>query len=228
MYCSVSSIVLFIFWWSDLAHAHSAPSCTNLKDNSTCIGFPRYYHFNRLPTPLPSSDETYTYYASRDREFQLQEGVPNICPELPLPEYTDSFPMAVATSGETLTLQHPPRGHSAQPSSPVWVYMYPIPNVYPQTKQLNRDAFQLISEYPYDNCVGVEQELSWANCTGTMTIPNNLQPGIYSFWWRWNLNGIRYSDCFEVNVTRSAGRRSRIQSKAKWTPESDDGHAHNH
>lgn len=40
---------------------------------------------------------------------------------------------------ETLTLQHPPRGHSSQPSSPVWIYMYPTPT----NKQLNAQNFHL-------------------------------------------------------------------------------------
>jgi len=115
---------------------HSAPSCTSLlSDNKTCVGFPRYYHFNALPTPLPSSNNNNFFYASRDREFQLQAGVKRICPELPIDEYTADYPMASAYPGETLTLQHPPRGHSSQPSSPVWIYMNPEPNVYPNNKQ---------------------------------------------------------------------------------------------
>jgi hypothetical protein len=197
----LQNIVLVSLWCTNSIYAHSAASCTNLlKDNKTCVGFPRYYHFNALPTPLPSSDSTNTYYASRDREFQLQAGVNRICPEMTIEEYTVDYPMAKAYPGQTLTIQHPPRGHSSQPSSPVWIYMYPEPNMYPQNKQLDASNFKLVAEYPFDNCVGVKQELSWANCTGTMTIPQSLPNGVYSFWWRWDLNGIKYNDCFEVDV----------------------------
>jgi hypothetical protein len=180
---------------------HSATSCTDLQaDNKTCLGFPRYYHFNILPIPLSSSNEKNTYYSSRDREFQLQEGVNKICPELDIAEYTDEYPMAKAYPGETLTIQHPPRGHTSQPSSSVWIYMYSKVDMYPQNKQLDALNSQLVAEYPFNNCIGLREELSWANCTGTMSLPNNLSPGVYSFWWRWDLNGIRYSDCFEVNI----------------------------
>ena len=111
--------------------------------------------------------------------------------------------MASATAGETITLQHPPRGHSSQPSSNVWIYMYPTPNMYPNNKQLNSSEFKLIGEYPFDNCYGLSKEISWANCTGTVTLPQDLETGVYSFWWRWDLNKIPYSDCFEINITSS-------------------------
>lgn len=216
-YCSLFAAV-FITSLVQYAKGHSAASCTNWRaKNKTCLGFPRYYHFNTLSTPLPSSDEQNTYYSSRDREFQLQEGINKICPELPIEEYTEKYPMTKASPGETLTLQHPPRGHSSQPSSPVWIYMYPEPNMYPTNKQLDSSKFQLVAEYPFDNCVGVQQELSWANCSGTMTLPDDLQIGVYSFWWRWNLNGIRYSDCFEVNI------QSRIKNR---TPTPQPYHNH--
>jgi hypothetical protein len=180
---------------------HSAPSCIDTLPTKECAGFPRYYHFNALPTPLPSSDSIDTFFASRDREFQLQAGINKICPELPIAEYTNEYPMASASPGQTLTLQHPPRGHSSQPSSPVWIYMYPQPNMYPGQKQVSSDGFELVAEYPYNNCYGVEKEISWANCTGELTIPTTLTSGVYTFWWRWDLNGIPYNDCFEINVT---------------------------
>jgi hypothetical protein len=181
-------------------NCHSQPSCIKKIDNITCVGFPRYYHFNYLADALPSSDSINKFYASRDREYLIQPGVNKICPELPLDEYTDKFPMAQASPGETITLQHPPRGHSTQPSSDVWIYMYPTPNMFPGNKQLNSSEFKLIGQYPYNNCVGVTQEISWANCTGTITLPQNLTTGIYTFWWRWDLNQIPYSDCFEINI----------------------------
>ncbi len=207
-----SCIQLFAF--IGVVRSHSAVACTDLQSDEICLGFPRYYHFNILDTQLPSSSGSSKFYASRDREFQLQEGIAKICPELPLPEYTDEYPMATAHAGQTLTLQHPPRGHSSQPSSVVWVYMYPIPNMYPQNKQLNSSEFQLVAEYPFDNCTGVQQEISWANCTGTMRIPDDLTPGVYSFWWRWDLNGIKYSDCFEIDITTRQANQSNSSSNS--------------
>lgn len=182
------------------ANSHSQPSCIKKIDNITCVGFPRYFEFNHLPNPLPSSDSIDQFYESRDREFLIQPGVNRICPELPVDEYTSNYPMATAMAGETLTLQHPPRGHSSQPSSNVWIYIHPKPNMFPTNKQFNSSEFILIGEYPFDNCYGLEKEISWANCTGTVKLPQNLTSGIYSFWWRWDLNEIPYSDCFEINI----------------------------
>lgn len=179
--------------------SHSAVSCTDKRDLE-CYGYARYYHFNHLNQPLPSSNENMTFYASRDRETLIQAGIDRICPEMTIDEYTSEFPMAEAFPGQNLTIQHPPRGHSKQPSSNVWVYMNSKENIYPDTKQPNKTDFKLISEYSFDNCVGVEQEISWANCTGTITIPKNTKPGVYTFWWRWDLNSIPYTDCFEVKV----------------------------
>lgn len=184
-------------------YCHSQPSCIKKLNKTTCVGFPRYYNFNNLPIPLPSSDSEDQFFSSRDRQNLIQPGINTICPELPIDAYTTNFPMASAFPGETLTLQHPPRGHSSQPSSDVWIYMHPSPNMYPTNKQLNSSDFKLIGQYPFNNCSGLSKELSWANCTGKITLPQNLTSGIYTFWWRWNLNEIPYSDCFEINVQNS-------------------------
>lgn len=193
-----------------IAHVfgHSAPSCTQKTGKTSCAGYPRYYHFNHLPIPLPSSDSNDTFYASRDRETLIQSGINRICPEMNIPEYSPDFPMARGYPGETLTLQHPPRGHSQQPSSPVWIYYYPRPNVFPLQKQLDPSKFILVAQFPFNSCSGIEKEISWANCTGTVTLPKSLTTGIYTFWWRWDLNGIPYSDCFEVNVSNHQSQPS--------------------
>lgn len=188
--------------------SHSAPSCIKKTSDTTCGGFARYYHFNHIATPLPSSTNDMTFYSSRDREYLKQTGVAGKCPTMNVPEYTQEFPMALASPGEILTIQHPPRGHASQPSSPVWIYVNNVPNKYPSIKDPPESEFTLISEFPYNNCIGLDREISWANCTGTFSIPNTFSPGIYSFWWRWDLNGIPYSDCFEVNVTRTSGSGS--------------------
>lgn len=183
-------------------NAHSAISCSK-KINGTCAGYPRYYHFNHLDTPLPSSTASAKFYASRDREYLIQAGINKICPEMTIPEYTDAFPMASAFPGENITIEHPPRGHSTQPSSKVWIYMYPKPDMYPTNKQLDSKKFKLIGDFSFDRCIGVEQEISWANCTGNFQIPRNTKPGVYTFWWRWDLNSIPYTDCFEMNILNS-------------------------
>lgn len=196
-----------------LVLGHSAVSCTD-KNATSCRGYPRYYHFNHLDQKLPSSDANDTFYASRDRETLIQPGINRICPEMTIPEYTEKFPMAKAYPGQNLTLEHPPRGHSKQPSSKVWVYMNPKANIYPDNKQPDAKDFKLISEFPFDNCYGVDKEISWANCTGTFQIPKNTKPGIYTFWWRWDLNSIPYTDCFEVNVKEDKYlRRGRVSIK---------------
>ncbi|NBO99424.1 MAG: hypothetical protein EBU90_04755 [Proteobacteria bacterium] len=200
MYFPIIFIVLAGSVWG-----HSAPSCTDKRSDGTCVGFARYYYFNHLPTPLPSSNGNAQFFASRDRELLIQPGVDRICPEMQMEAYNADFPMATAQAGDTLTLQHPPRGHSKQPSSPVWIYMYPQAGLFPQVKQPRASDMKLVAEYPFDNCVGVEQEVSWANCTGTMTLPSTMSPGIYTFQWRWDLNGIPYSDCFEVDVKAAGG-----------------------
>jgi hypothetical protein len=200
-----------------LVLGHSAVACTDISKGE-CKGYPRYYYFNHLDQQLPSSDLNDTFYASRDRETLIQAGINKICPEMTITEYTSQFPMAEAYPGQNLTIQHPPRGHSQQPSSPVWIYMHPIANIYPNNKQPNSSEFKLISEYSFDNCYGVEKEISWANCTGTFKIPENTSPGVYTFWWRWDLNSIPYSDCFEINVkpsnyTKQTTRRTRSERK---------------
>lgn len=194
---------LVVLYYITSVLGHSQPSCIKKIDKITCIGFPRYFEFNHLSDPLPSSDSQDTFYASRDRAFIMQPGVNQICPELPIDAYTTKFPMAQANVGENLTLQHPPRGHASQPSSPVWIYMHPLPNIYSSNKQPKAEEFRLIGEYPFNNCYGINKEISWANCTGTITIPNNLTSGIYTFWWRWDLNDIPYSDCFEINISNN-------------------------
>lgn len=204
MFVKISSLIsLFII---SSVSAHSAISCSK-KVNGTCQGYSRYYHFNHLDLPLPSSTASAKFYASRDREYLIQAGIDKICPEMTIPEYTDKFPMAQAKPGENITIEHPPRGHSSQPSSNVWVYMYPKPNMYPNNKQLDPKKFKLLGEFPFNNCTGVQQEISWANCTGTFTIPKNTKPGIYTFWWRWDLNSIPYTDCFEMNITSNNSRK---------------------
>ena len=201
MNTSLATIFLLFYVWNVVGH--SAPSCTKKVSNEMCAGFPRYYHFNHLPSPLPSSSGNVSFFASRDRQFQLQAGVDFICPEYPsLPEYTADFPMAKAHPGGNLTLQHPPRGHATQPSSSVWIYIHPSPNIFESTKQPAVTDFVLIGSYPFNNCNQLTQEISWANCTGQVTIPRHLMNGVYTFWWRWSLNNIPYSDCFEVNITR--------------------------
>lgn len=179
--------------------AHSAIACTD-KKSTGCYGYPRYYHFNHLDQKLPSSDANDTFHSSRDRETLIQSGINKICPELTIQEYSEDFPMAEAFLGTNLIIEHPPRGHSSQPSSNVWVYMHPQPNLFPTNKQPNQNEFKLLGEYRFDNCNGLEKEISWAHCTGNITIPTNIPSGIYTFWWRWDLNGIPYSDCFEVNI----------------------------
>lgn len=192
--------ILLLLYLFNYVTSHSAPSCTNKINEITCEGFPRYYHFNHLNTPLPSSDSTSQFYASRDRENVLQPGVNKLCPSMPIPEYTLDFPMASAYAGSTLTLQHPPRGHAQQPSSPVWIYIYNTPNVYNTTSELVQDNFSLLGQYSYSQCNGLEKEISWANCTGSIRLPDYLPSGIYTFWWRWDLNSIPYYDCFEINI----------------------------
>jgi hypothetical protein len=178
---------------------HSAVSCTD-TNGIECNGYARYYNFNHLDEKLPSSDSTVTFYASRDRETLIQAGINKICPEMTIPEYNEQFPMAEAYPGQTLMIQHPPRGHSSQPSSNVWIYMNPKANIYPGNKQPDPKDFKLVAEYPFNNCYGLEKEISWARCIGYLKIPENTKPGIYTFWWRWDLNSIPYTDCFEVKV----------------------------
>lgn len=201
-------------------YSHSAIACSK-KVNGTCQGYSRYYHFNHLDLPLPSSTASAKFYASRDREYLIQPGIDKICPEMTIPEYTEAFPMAQAMPGENITIEHPPRGHSRQPSSNVWVYMYPKPDMYPSNKQLDPKEFQLVGEFAFDNCVGVEQEISWANCTGTFTIPKNVKNGVYTFWWRWNLNSIPYTDCFEININSN-------KSSVSNNSHSNNSYSHSH
>lgn len=197
MYFSIFIAILTI----STIQAHSAVSCTNKINKQTCLGYPRYYHFNHIALPQPSSDIKHTFYSSRDREYLISPGNPSICPEIfGIPEYTKEFPVASVRAGRSIIVQHPPRGHSKQPSSPVWIYMHPKPNMFPSKKQLNPKEFKLVAEYPFDRCDNVDKEISWANCTGKVDIPSDLKKGIYTFWWRWNLNSIPYSDCFEINV----------------------------
>lgn len=186
---------------TDTVMSHSALSCTKKTGATKCAGFPRYYHFNHLPTPLPSSGGNETYYASRDRQFILQPGINNVCPQLSIKAYTRDFPMAHARAGERLVLQHPPRGHSSQPSSNVSIYIHPFKNVFPKRTEFAESEFILLGQFAYNNCVGVEREISWANCTGNIKLPN-LSTGIWTFWWKWDLNGIVYSDCFDVMVKK--------------------------
>lgn len=200
--------LLWLFASFILVQNHSQPSCIKKLDKTTCVGFPRYFEFNYLPLPIPSSDSTDQFYESRDREFLIQPGVNKICPEINAEEYTENYQMANALSGETITLQHPPRGHASQRSSDVWIYMHPVPNMYPDNKQLNSSEFELVGQFPFDNCYGLSKEVSWANCTGTVKLPDNLESGIYSFWWRWDLNDIPYSDCFEINIMQNNSSNS--------------------
>lgn len=194
-------LLFVIFNIINQVYSHSGVSCTNKISKTECLGYPRYYHFNHISTPEPSSNKNNTFYSSRDREYLIAPGNPNICPQMfGVPEYTQAFPVASIRAGKSINVQHPPRGHSKQPSSPVWIYMHPTPNLFPTQKQLNPNEFKLLAEYPFDNCDHVDQEISWANCTGKVDIPKNLTSGIYTFWWRWDLNKIPYSDCFEINV----------------------------
>jgi hypothetical protein len=193
-------IILFLIVNIINVKGHSAVSCTDKRTKEVCMGFSRYYHFNHINTILPSSDKNDTFYASRDRETLIQAGIEKICPEMNIQEYTKEYPMGQVKRGQKITLQHPPRGHSEQPSSNVWIYMNKNVNEYPMNKQPKNTSLELIGEYKFDNCYGIEKEISWANCTGSITIPNNIQSGIYTFVWRWDLNNIPYSDCFELDT----------------------------
>lgn len=168
------------------------------KQNNICIGFPRYYHFNALNLPLPSSSDNMTFYASRDRFWHPDSNFGLCPPKLSNDLYNLDFPMATAFPGENITTQHPPRGHESQPNSNVEIYMHLTSGIVEQPLLSN---MKLLASFPFtQNCVGLTQEISWANCTGDFTIPLDTNPGIYTFFWRWNLTSISYGDCFEVNV----------------------------
>lgn len=183
----------------NFAYGHSHIECVKKELNTlNCIGFPRYYFFNALNIPLPSSTSNMTFYASRDRFWHPDSNFGLCPPKLTSDMYNNNYPMASAFPGEIITTQHPPRGHSSQPNSNVEIYIHKSSGLVEQPLLQN---MKLISSFPFSqNCVGLKQEISWANCTGSFTIPTNLSPGIYTFFWRWNLTSIPYGDCFDIEV----------------------------
>jgi hypothetical protein len=195
MFLAILTTILFL---TNSVYSHSHLECVKKQGSLNCLGFPRYYHFNALNTPLPSSSGNLTFYASRDRFWHPYSNFGLCPPKLSNDLYTINYPMASAYPGETVTTQHPPRGHDSQPNSNVEIYMHKSSGI---TEQPSLSNMKLLASFPFtQNCIGLQQEISWANCTGDFTIPSDTKPGIYTFFWLWNLTSIPYSDCFEINV----------------------------
>lgn len=191
-------LLCFLFF-NPIVHSHSSMECVKkAKDGIHCIGFPRYYHFNAINIALPSSSNNETFFQSRDRFWHPGTHFGVCPPGNGLEPYTQNYPMAKAKPGEKLVTQHPPRGHASQPNSDVKIFMMNSPGF---VEQPNLQNMKLVGSFPFTkSCVGLEREISWANCTGTFRIPNKTRPGIYTFFWSWDLGAIPYGDCFEVEV----------------------------
>ena len=193
----LSTAVLFqtiiAIYFTDIlpVKAHSHVECTKLV-NGECQGYARYYDYNKrdyLNTP-----------ESRDRNNIVAAGT-RTCPQMPLAgekPYTDRFPMAQVRPGDSVQIQWPPRGHAAQPHSPVWIYCSWKPT--DKDSQLKLEDYVELAELPYaTNCKG--SDISWAVCTGSVQIPQNFTAGIHTCQWVWELNGGQtYVDCFEWDV----------------------------
>ena len=191
----ISAVALSALLTSKIVHGHSHVECTNLE-NGKCLGYARYYDYNHSPT---NANE------SRDRNYIVSAGTMT-CPQQPLgdaKEYTDKFPMAQVRPGQNVTVQWPPRGHLAQPHSPVWIYCFQSTGKKDPVSE--KDAgLRLLATMSYENCVG--DDVSWAKCTGSFQLPQDWQPGVHSCQWVWELNGgQKYVDCFEYEV--SAGEK---------------------
>ena len=115
------------------------------------------------------------------------------------PMYTDKFPMAKAKSGEELTMVWHPRNHANSPGdrqtgdvTTITIYMNPhkVTDVKnPQdpseeTFKQNQVATMPFGNPPYEfkgPVCDVSSDKDKGHCTGKWKVPENLQPGIYTF-----------------------------------------------
>lgn len=195
------TFLLSPLFFLNFVNCHSSIECVQkAKNGIDCIGFPRYYHFNAINTPLHSSSFNQSFYQSRDRFWHPYSHFGLCPPGNGLERYTKDYPMAKAKAGQSLLTQHPPRGHSSQPNTDVKIYMMNSVGFVEQPILAN---MKLVGSFPFTkSCTGLENEISWANCTGSFTIPKRTRPGIYTFFWSWDLNSIPYGDCFEVEIKK--------------------------
>lgn len=180
-----------------LSYAHSHVECTKLV-NGRCEGYAVYYAYNKQG--FENTPE------SKDRNYIVSEGTRS-CPVGVGERYTNEYPMATVSPGEQVTIQWPPRGHTSQPNSAVWVYCFKEAGDFTQVtekKQFEAET-ELVAEMEYGNCEG--DDVSWAVCTGSFMIPSSWKEGeIRSCRWVWTLSGSQtYVDCFEYNVNGQNG-----------------------
>ena len=182
-----------------LGYSHSFVTCTDLRvsgNTFTCKGFPRNYDKGYLGTSRSGFA-----YITKDSMCESKQTKDS---------YSDKHPMAEVKPGGDLILTWPPQNHGKKGSnsnggSPdvATAHLYWGKEADKEPSSISEWKSNLFGDLDYQNCVdnGPQTE---SICSGKITIPSDLQQGIYSFAWYWSQNpGSDYSTCFDIKVTSS-------------------------
>ena len=85
------------------------------------------------------------------------------------------------------------------------MYISETPNTGDTFSTATAIAGQMSYSSDGGDCLGLAQSTDTADCQGTWTVPNNLQPGRYTIMWWWEFNaGEFYNSCADVMITAAA------------------------
>ncbi|GMH64933.1 hypothetical protein TrST_g9653 [Triparma strigata] len=211
----MSQVVFLLAWFSVLrpSLSHSWISCTDCLDSActTCRGYARNWFtqpsipfsqdqgWDRRPGKSVAAGGLFCDDSKQVAHANVQDG------------YTDTYPMASYTAGQTVTMQWPAKNHATvgfQRNTQLFIGKGPgLGDDFSHITSL--DAY--VSEYPgleqtYSNCVPNQAGVDGAPCSGDFTLPSDLAEGFYSFIWWWEFNeGEYYSTCFDAWVSSSGG-----------------------
>ena len=82
------------------------------------------------------------------------------------------------------------------------MYISETPNTGDTFSTATAIAGQMSYSSDGGDCLGLAQSTDTADCQGTWTVPNNLQPGRYTIMWWWEFNaGEYYNSCADAEIT---------------------------
>jgi len=148
--------------------------------------------------------------------------------------YSSDYPMAVYSPGQDVTILWPAKNHATVGADRgVQLFIGRGPGLGDDFSHISsKDAW--IAQYPnleqtFSNCEPNQAGVDTAPCTGTFTLPSDLEEGVYSFIWWWEFNaGEFYSSCYDARITSSdTGDGSDSVSVGDSNDSGSDGEAGN-
>jgi len=211
---------LFLLFLVQQAFSHSWLECTKYTGDS------EYFEKDKcegLPRPLPGGRNVGgTFGADIGMDFRPQAGGAR-CQGSP---ETGTPTQVSYEAGKTYTLAWAPKNHAAAecsnafiPDNFLRVYMAPYNgNTDPTQEEFKTNQVAAsFSDDPhvsgqidfkgFQNCPKFCENTDKSLCTGTITIPADATPGIYTLQWYWAFNSPTdlYATCWEAEIAENTG-----------------------